>query len=108
MDTSPKRPVSQLKKSRRFALECMRLASDCVQLAQAADNALLRQHYRRAAKKWIAMATSGLPPQTPPTPAPRDPKAATQRAQTPAPTQPLGMDTIWSAQANSWAAHTIH
>jgi hypothetical protein len=65
MDSSAKSHRSQLEKSRRFALECMRLASDCVQLSHAADTAMLRQHFRQAAKEWIALAASGLPPHTP-------------------------------------------
>ena len=108
MEKSPKAPVSQSEKSRWYALECMRLASDCVQLAQASDNSLLRKHYRQTAKEWIALAASGLPPHTSPERALRSRKAVTERAQTPEQAQSQIMDAIWRALANDPAAQTIH
>lgn len=44
---------------RKHALECMRLASECLQLAGDVESQRLRAHYVRMAEEWSALANGG-------------------------------------------------
>jgi hypothetical protein len=45
--------------SRRYELECLRLASDCMQLACDVPNPALNSHFVRMAKVWQDLAERG-------------------------------------------------
>jgi hypothetical protein len=45
--------------ARKHVLECMRLESECRQLAMQFDNADLKSHYIRMAGVWSALAENG-------------------------------------------------
>ena len=45
---------------RKLELECVRLETDCLQLAGAVDSPSLKLHFLRMARKWSALAASGL------------------------------------------------
>ena len=45
--------------SRKRELECVRLASDCMQLAGEVDNPALRKHFLAMARAWTAEAENG-------------------------------------------------
>ena len=45
--------------SRRYELECLRLASDCKQLACDVPSPALRSHFVRMAKVWENLAKRG-------------------------------------------------
>jgi hypothetical protein len=48
-----------LKSSPKHALECMRLESECKQLAIQTANADLQSHFVRMAGVWSALAENG-------------------------------------------------
>jgi hypothetical protein len=43
----------------KYALECLRLAADCTQLARDVPNPILQSHFVRMAKELTAMAEQG-------------------------------------------------
>ncbi len=47
------------EKSRKHDLECMRLASDCMQLIGNVRNPALQRHFLRMANVWTAQAERG-------------------------------------------------
>jgi hypothetical protein len=47
------------KSSRKYALECLRLESECKQLAVQTPNADLQSHFVRMAGVWSALAENG-------------------------------------------------
>ena len=51
--------MSESDHLRKHALECMRLASDCRQLAAAAPSPALQSHFLRMASVWTALAERG-------------------------------------------------
>jgi hypothetical protein len=51
--------VSESDKLRKHALECMRLAADCTQLARDVDSPPLQSHFRRIAKVWPTLMDRG-------------------------------------------------
>jgi hypothetical protein len=51
--------VSESDNSRKHALECMRLAADCTQLADDVHSPTLQQHFLRMAKVWSTHAEQG-------------------------------------------------
>ena len=57
--------MSEWDNMRKHELECMRLASDCMQLAGDVDPPALRSHFIRMARGWTTLAD-------------RDPSADTQ------------------------------
>jgi hypothetical protein len=59
MDTSLKRIGSRSERSRKHALECLRLASDCRQLARYIERPEAQQHFLRMAEEWAALAEQG-------------------------------------------------
>ena len=44
--------------SRKYALECLRLETDCEELAAQVDNTELQSHFFRMARTWAALADS--------------------------------------------------
>ena len=44
---------------RRHALECMRLAAQCMQLARDVDSPALQAHFLRMAEVWPSLAERG-------------------------------------------------
>jgi hypothetical protein len=53
-------PVSESANLRKQELACLRLESDCLQLADAVRNPSLKLHFMEMAKKWSALAAWGL------------------------------------------------
>jgi len=51
--------VSKSDELRKKALECMRLAADCLQLAHATDDPDLKAHFVGVAKVWTNLAEDG-------------------------------------------------
>jgi hypothetical protein len=51
--------VSESDYSRKHALECLRMASDCMQLAGDLPNPALRSHFVRMASVWSDLAVRG-------------------------------------------------
>jgi hypothetical protein len=51
--------VSKPYNTQKHALECMRLASDCMQLAHDVESQHLRSHFVRMAAEWSALADQG-------------------------------------------------
>jgi hypothetical protein len=51
--------LSEADNSRKHALECLRLATDCMQLAGDLHNPALQTHFVRMAKEWTGMAVRG-------------------------------------------------
>jgi hypothetical protein len=47
------------KSSQKYALECLRLETECRELAVRTANADLRSHYVRMAGVWSAFADNG-------------------------------------------------
>jgi hypothetical protein len=45
--------------SRKHTLECMRLASDCLQLAGDVRSPALQTHFVRMAREWTSLAVQG-------------------------------------------------
>ena len=56
MDNSLKRAVSKSERSRKHALECLRLAADCRQLARDIERPEAQRHFLRMAQEWTALA----------------------------------------------------
>jgi hypothetical protein len=48
--------VSEPDDFRRSALECLRLAADCLQLAHSTENPDLKAHFTEAARIWTSLA----------------------------------------------------
>ncbi len=51
--------MSSWNGSRKYELECLRLASDCVQLAWDVPSPALKSHFVRMAKAWQHLAERG-------------------------------------------------
>jgi hypothetical protein len=51
--------VSESVNARKHALECMRLATDCRQLADEVHSPTLQQHFLRMARVWSTHAEQG-------------------------------------------------
>ena len=52
--------VSESNSSRKHELECLRLATDCMQLAGDIHNTALQSHFLRMARVWSTLADRGL------------------------------------------------
>ena len=52
--------VAKSNSMRRHALECLRLAMDCKQLAAELPNPAMQEHYLRMAEEW-ALRADGRP-----------------------------------------------
>lgn len=50
--------LSESDEFRKGALECLRLAAECTQLANSTDNPDLKAHFIRVAKIWTSLAES--------------------------------------------------
>jgi hypothetical protein len=48
--------VSESDFSRKYALECLRMAADCMQLAGDVQNLALQSHFIRMARVWSDLA----------------------------------------------------
>jgi hypothetical protein len=46
-------------KSRKHALECLRLAAECRQLARDIERPAAQRHFLRMAEEWTALAEKG-------------------------------------------------
>jgi hypothetical protein len=55
--------VSDSDNLQRHALECMRLAADCKQLAGDVHSPALQSHFLRMARVWTIRAVRGYPDQ---------------------------------------------
>ena len=55
-----RRPVSKSVDLRKRELECLRLESDCRQLADAVHSPTLKSHFIEMAKTWSILAAWGL------------------------------------------------
>jgi hypothetical protein len=53
-------PASESANLRKQELECLRLESDCLRLADAVHSPSLKSHFIEMAKKWSALAAWGL------------------------------------------------
>ena len=51
--------MSSWNGSRKYELECLRLASDCMQLACDVPSPALKSHFVRMAKVWQKLAEQG-------------------------------------------------
>jgi hypothetical protein len=51
--------VSETDYSKRHALECLRLAADCMQLVSDVHNPALQSHFLRMAREWTSLAVQG-------------------------------------------------
>jgi hypothetical protein len=51
--------VSKAEKSRKHALECLRLAADCRYLARVIERPAAQRHFLRMAEEWAALAEHG-------------------------------------------------
>jgi hypothetical protein len=51
--------MSERDNRRKHDLECLRLASDCMQLADDVDRPVLRSHFIRMAREWTTLAEGG-------------------------------------------------
>ena len=51
--------MSESDYSRRHALECLRMAADCMQLAGDVQNPALQSHFARMARVWSDLAVRG-------------------------------------------------
>jgi len=51
--------VPESDNSRKYALECLRLEADCMQLAGVVHGAALRTHFVRMAREWSSLAAQG-------------------------------------------------
>ena len=60
IDMSRSQPVSESANLRKQELACLRLESDCLQLADAVRSPSLKLHFMEMAKKWSALAAWGL------------------------------------------------
>ena len=52
--------MSNSDNTRKHELECLRLASDCMQLADCVEGPTLQQHFLRMATVWAARADRDL------------------------------------------------
>jgi hypothetical protein len=59
METSARCVVSKSARLRKHALECLRLAADCRQLAREIDRPAAQRHFLRMAAEWTALAEHG-------------------------------------------------
>jgi hypothetical protein len=55
-----RRAVSELNYLRKHALECTRLAADCMQLVSDVDSPTLQGHFLKMASVWTTEAEHGL------------------------------------------------
>lgn len=53
-------PVADQDSLRKYSLECLRLATECEQLARDAESPALRQHFHHMAEIWTGLAERGL------------------------------------------------
>lgn len=60
MDISRSHAVSDPAHARKQELECLRMETDCLQLAGAVDSPALKSHFKRMAKTWSNLARRGL------------------------------------------------
>lgn len=51
--------MSTLEDLRKYQLECLRLATDCRNLAENVKSAELRSHFLQMAEDWTARAAEG-------------------------------------------------
>jgi len=51
--------VFESEQFRKQALECLRLESDCMQLAADSQNPKMQSHFIRLARAWFTLAVSG-------------------------------------------------
>jgi hypothetical protein len=51
--------VSESERARKHALECLRLAADCRQLAREVDDHTARRRFLRMAEEFTALAERG-------------------------------------------------
>jgi hypothetical protein len=51
--------MSKPEQLRKLALECLRLETDCLQLAADAPNPNVQSHFVRMARVWSGLAVSG-------------------------------------------------
>jgi hypothetical protein len=51
--------MSESDYSRKYALECMRMAADCMQLAGDVQNPASQSHFVRIARTWSELAVRG-------------------------------------------------
>jgi hypothetical protein len=51
--------MSMLEQSRKHALACLRLESECMQLASEVRDPILQSHFLRASEHWSTLAVSG-------------------------------------------------
>lgn len=58
--------MSESGNLRKRALECMRFAADCMQLARDAHSSDLRSHFLRMSEAWHTLADHALSPDTAP------------------------------------------
>ena len=54
------RTVSEQANLRKLELECLRLETDCRELARATDSPALKKHLTQMAEKWSTLAGGGL------------------------------------------------
>jgi hypothetical protein len=47
------------KQLRKYALECLRLQADCMELSRSVDSRNLQSHFADMARFWGALAISG-------------------------------------------------
>ena len=45
--------------SRKYELECLRIAADCIVLSRMAVNPELQQHFHQMGEEWTSKAESG-------------------------------------------------
>jgi len=55
-----KHAASESANLRKQELECLRLETDCLQLAIAIHSPALKSHFIRMARKWSVLAAGGL------------------------------------------------
>ena len=56
--------MSESDNSRKYALECLRLEADCMQLAGIVHSPALQTHFVRMAREWSSLAVQGPKPVT--------------------------------------------
>jgi hypothetical protein len=52
--------VSEQANLRKLELECLRLETDCRQLARAIDSPAMKAHFTQMAETWSTLAAWGL------------------------------------------------
>lgn len=60
-----KMAMTKAAQSQKHALECLRLANDCTQMAGAVLDPALQLHFTRMAQVWNGLAEVGLAEQAP-------------------------------------------